>query len=394
MPDPDDTMTRERRVAEQADAIVADDVASTAATGRIKKRVTPRRLHPFLPPGSAGVGCLLVLLLLVGTGLTVALTAGPPAPPTQATPTPTAVVTPTPTPPLTATPTPTALGTPTPSPTSVPTLADLAHALTPPDQLKVIRDTGDQFSYAYVATSERSVTELDVYYRQKLAEQGYELGTMRAFDGSVVWAFGRPGQAIVGNVIIEQLADRTKVVQVVLVQPAPETAGAMVSKTDPSGDVVTDSGQAATDPEVDVTSFSIQKVGDRYRVTVRFGSGFTRKFSFAGLLIVGRQSPSGPIQPDTFFIWQTHGDPPEALIGQVDRQTGQVIGGPAEGVLIVFDEANGTMVFEFAAELLPVEADRLVIQAFHKPSEAIERDRDQTDVLEFGGIICGGTCRP
>ena len=133
MPEPDQTMTSERRVAEQADTIVAEDVAKTAATGRLKKRVPPRRLHPFLPPGSAGAGCLLVLLLLVGSGLAVGLAGGPSAPPlTGATPTPTAAVTPTPPPQAVATATATATSIPTTTVSPTPTGGE-GPILTDPD---------------------------------------------------------------------------------------------------------------------------------------------------------------------------------------------------------------------------------------------------------------------
>jgi hypothetical protein len=291
MSEPDDTMTSERRVAEQADRIVADDVARSAATGRLKKRVRPRRLHPFLPPGSAGVGCLLVFFLLVGTGLTSALT-GCEAPPA----TPRPIVTPTPTI------TPTAPGaTPTPSETQT-------------------------------ATASATPTS---------------------------------------------------------------GGGPILTDPDPIGDALTGS-DPVDDPEVDIVEVSIQKIGDAYRVTVKLASGLTHTYSFAVVLDIGHETgPPFFIESTAVFIWQTHGLPvPELLIGRIDPKTSELIAGEAEGVHITFDQASGTVVFEFAAEHLPADADRLRVISFHRlDADQKGTNQDVTSVITFGGIICGGTCQ-
>ena len=297
MPEPDQTMTSERRVAEQADTIVAEDVAKTAATGRLKKRVPPRRLHPFLPPGSAGAGCLLVLLLLVGSGLAVGLAGGPSAPPlTGATPTPTAAVTPTPPPQAVATATATATLIPTTTVSPTPTGGE-GPILTDPDPV---------------------------------------------------------GDALTGSVPVD-------------------------------------------DTEVDIVEVSIQKIGDGYRVTVKLASGLTHTYSFAVVLDMGHESgPPFFIESTAVFIWQTHGLPvPELLIGRIDPKTSQLVAGEVEGVHITFDQASGTVVFEFGANHLPADADRFRVLSFHRlDADQTETNRDVTSVIEFGGIICGGTCQP
>ena len=391
MPEPTGTMMPEQRVAEQAETIVADDVARTAATGRLKKRVAPRRLHPLLPSGAAGVGCLLVLLLIAGSALAVVLTGGP-STTGQATPTPTAAPTPTTSAPVTATPTPTL----SPTATGEPTLADIAHALAPPDVVTVTLDTGDEISYVYEVISRRSLTELDFgFYARELPAQGFEIMSTRRFDSSVIHAFRQVDDGVFGQVSLELLADATTRVQIGVSMPPVDGGGPILSAPDPTGDTVTDSGNPVSDPEVDIVNVSIQKVGDRYRVTVEFASGLTLKYSYAVVLDIGHEAgPPHFILSDAVFIWQTHGLPvPELLIGQIDPKTSELVAGEAEGVHITFDQASGTVVFEFGADRLPAAADRYRILSYHRASPEAERNRDATEVITFGGIICGGTCQ-
>ena len=284
-----------QRVEAQAEAIVAEDVARTAATGRLKKRIAPRRRAWWLPSGAAGMGCLVVVLLLTGSALAVVLGPGVAPPPGQASPSATATARTSPQ----ATATATAAATATSTPTTT-------------------------------------------------------------------------------------------------VSPTPTGGGGpILTDPDPIGDALTGS-DPVDDPEVDIKEVSIQKVGDRYRVTVKLASGLTHTYSFAVVLDIGHETgPPFFIESTLVFIWQTHGIPPELLIGRIDPKTNELIAGEAEGVHITFDQASGTVVFEFAADHLPADADRLRVISFHRlDADQKGTNQDVTSVITFGGIICGGTCQP
>jgi len=284
-----------QRVEAQAEAIVAEDVAHTAATGRLKKRIAPRRRAWWLPSGAAGMGCLVVVLLLTGSALAVVLGPGVAPPPGQASPSATATARTSPQ----ATATATAAATATSTPTTT-------------------------------------------------------------------------------------------------VSPTPTGGGGpILTDPDPIGDALTGS-DPVDDPEVDLKEVSIQKVGDRYRVTVKLASGLTHTYSFAVVLDIGHETgPPFFIESTLVFIWQTHGIPPELLIGRIDPKTNELIAGEAEGVHITFDQASGTVVFEFAADHLPADADRLRVISFHRlDADQKGTNQDVTSVITFGGIICGGTCQP
>lgn len=162
--------------------------------------------------------------------------------------------------------------------------------------------------------------------------------------------------------------------------PSSDDAGPVLTAPDPTGDTTTDSGAAVSDPAVDISKVAIQKVGDRYRVTVTLGAGFEDTFSFAVLLEIGSATEAST------FIWQTHGTPAELLIGRIDPQSNSVLAGEAEGVRITRDPATGTVVFEFGADQVPAGTDRMRISSFHSPADGAERNRDVTDVILLAGI--------
>jgi hypothetical protein len=169
--------------------------------------------------------------------------------------------------------------------------------------------------------------------------------------------------------------------------PSPTASPPILTTADPVGDVVTEAGAAITDPEADITQTAIQKVGDAYRVTVTLAAGLTQDYSFALLLDIGSQSEV------VGYIWERHGTTGAMRVGLVDRQTGQILAGEADGVRIVYDRATGRATFEFPGSQLPSGTDRYRVRAFHAPNPGDIRRGDFTEAIDIGGIICGATCR-